>query len=494
MSLTVWRLWGNNLHSVNAALPDSTTSAPLRGYVWTDTIGWIRMWNTGKGYGVAVSNCFNDTCDFATDSWAWSDNVGWIAFFNYTGSLNPNCGVGSTWAKFNKATRELSGCAYVLSMGSEGWISLNNDPSYYVYAIDSGEGLPEDWGVYSDPQRGKLSGYAWSGCKFSDNTEKGCGLGWLSFKGVGYVVNGRPDLTIPSTELVKDDESHKIKISWSPAFGANYYQVYRKNRKCVGGSNNGNACTLKKDCVTACVSDGGDPAVWTCQGSSISCSSGDWSNCIGSCNEVSGNATNDFGLISSKTGFQSYTFTDSNNGNGLDVGYTYHYAVNSCNILACVSSDVFSRQTSVLEITSLNLRTVCSDKDAPSEAKVYLTWTYFNADPSNFPVNTGGFDVQRCKADVNGVCLEGWQGRGQTAVEYFTDTLANNDRFIYFKYRVRVYSSTTMCSSNGVTGCTLNQLCDNGNGTCYFTVSSWAESTPVKACADASGYQEVRVE
>ena len=50
----------------------SQTTAPITGYLWSDTIGWISM--DGSEYGVSIDSSGN------LSGYAWSENAGWIKF------------------------------------------------------------------------------------------------------------------------------------------------------------------------------------------------------------------------------------------------------------------------------------------------------------------------------------------------------------------------------------------------------------------------------
>lgn len=123
---------------------------PLKGYAWSETIGWISF--NGSNYGVIV-----DSANGAMTGFAWSENLGWLSFnpsdtagCGTAANLNVQTGVLDGWAKFlvtaecvhlkgsnygvtyNQQSREFSGYSWGGDLA--GWMKWkNNSPAYSVY-------------------------------------------------------------------------------------------------------------------------------------------------------------------------------------------------------------------------------------------------------------------------------------------------------------------------------------------------------------------------
>jgi len=155
------------------------TGENVRGYAWSDNIGWISFNSIeggGSNYGVNVDL---DTGLFS--GYAWSSNVGWLSF-NQTDLSG--CPKSPCTTNYNQGNGKITGWARFLSAngsGWDGWLSL------------SGKADPPDNSQYGVSLLGNsFSGYAWGGEV----------VGWVSFNGVagdgsGYGVT----LGIPSTEV-----------------------------------------------------------------------------------------------------------------------------------------------------------------------------------------------------------------------------------------------------------------------------------------------------
>ncbi|MEK7647105.1 MAG: myxococcus cysteine-rich repeat containing protein [Patescibacteria group bacterium] len=130
---------------------------PLRGYAWSDNVGWLSFSceNTSycatSNYGVVID------ASGVLSGYAWSDNIGWVSFhtFDLVG-----CPSGSCEARYNPGLGKLTGWARALvyqsaENGWDGWISLSGS----------------NYGVTVDRSTGDLANYAWSDMV----------MGWLSF-------------------------------------------------------------------------------------------------------------------------------------------------------------------------------------------------------------------------------------------------------------------------------------------------------------------------
>lgn len=154
----------------NVAVVNAGGSDNVSGYAWSDAIGWISFNCSNNSscaevdYGVRIDPV---TGNFS--GYAWSENVGWISF-NRSDTGNPPAEpyqdpAEIIIAKYNNATREISGWAKILSLNDDGWIKLRK------YSSDTGP----DYGVSFDLATGYLSGWAWNG------SADGSGVGWVSF-------------------------------------------------------------------------------------------------------------------------------------------------------------------------------------------------------------------------------------------------------------------------------------------------------------------------
>jgi hypothetical protein len=161
-------------------LPSRASAAAtgkVSGYAWGENLGWISFASTTPiDYGVTISTSTGNLSGYA-----WSSNLGWISFnevnppdnyvFNSSclyacDNNNPYC-----TACFNKTDKNIYGWVKVLSMGTEGWIKLN-DASWA-----DGVKIP-------DPDDGSFSGWAWNA---NDN---GHGIGWISFNSTDAGATG----------------------------------------------------------------------------------------------------------------------------------------------------------------------------------------------------------------------------------------------------------------------------------------------------------------
>ncbi len=275
--LVLWLIFTKQTTKWALALPDETW-VPLKGWIWTDTIGWLSVNNKNDG-GRCVDSGGNDggkcaaggvclagyTCqkywvavDESTgtlDGYAWSEHVGWVAFkpAGFCGQTaatadykkpcenSSNCDAGfSCYLDYNtppaasscpngvqacyKNDRKFYGWARVLSLASAdtgtdaGWIKLDGND---LLAI--GEEAREADGQGSLLPSGKpgttwgdLSGWAFNGASNSN------GLGWFSFNCINnsacaasnYKVSARPD-NMGGVSLQRQDGNDSYEIKVS---------------------------------------------------------------------------------------------------------------------------------------------------------------------------------------------------------------------------------------------------------------------------------------
>ncbi len=159
----------------------SAQTVPLSGYAWSslpdgnnpddDGAGWIKF--SGPNYGV-VANTFSGNLS----GQAWSENFGWLSFdsADIAGcpsapcqpNVNPSTGAVTGWARFIAAPTGTTDTW-------NGWVHLSDGSTY---AVTYNSGTQE------------FSGNAWG-----ENY-----IGWIKWKGTGYVVT-MPPLTPPEATI-----------------------------------------------------------------------------------------------------------------------------------------------------------------------------------------------------------------------------------------------------------------------------------------------------
>jgi len=156
-------------------VPDSEAAGNiiLRGYAWSDNIGWISF-DCANNNSCDTSNYRVEINAGYFQGYAWSDNIGWISFGSDDVSGCPSA--GSCRATFNASTGDIDGWARVISCkdnpdltacgGWDGWVSLS--------------GSNPDYGVSVNLVTGKLEGYAWSDLV----------VGWIDFNDFS-ILEGR---------------------------------------------------------------------------------------------------------------------------------------------------------------------------------------------------------------------------------------------------------------------------------------------------------------
>lgn len=145
-----------SLFATPRAAFSQSTNAPITGYAWSDTIGWIELNCTDTDACGESPFGFSVDADGTVTGYAWSDSIGWV-------SANPSDLAGCPSAPCTAtigSNGTLSGWLRALSGGTDqsggwdGFISLGG-PNYGVSV--SG---------------GTFSGYAWGDMN----------LGWLDFE------------------------------------------------------------------------------------------------------------------------------------------------------------------------------------------------------------------------------------------------------------------------------------------------------------------------
>ena len=141
-------------------------SAPMSGYAWSDTIGWIDL--NCLNANVCASNPFGFSVasDGTLSGYAWSDNIGWVSA---NASDVAGCPSGTCTPKLQNGTmsgwiRALAGST-AQSGGWNGFISLAGSG----YGVTKGSGAA-------------LSGYAWGDTN----------VGWVDFSRAALVASCVP--------------------------------------------------------------------------------------------------------------------------------------------------------------------------------------------------------------------------------------------------------------------------------------------------------------
>jgi len=171
-----------SIETANTAPSDN-----IEGWAWSDAIGWISFNCTdfncaSTDYGVRLDP---STMNFY--GYAWSDNVGWINFGSSTtatpdsNAFSSNCQdsgadcVVSTEciACYNPDNNKVYGWAHIISMGDDGWISLNCE--------NDGSCVTSNYGVYVN--QADFYGWGWNG-----NVIASSGIGWINFRGSSTTI------------------------------------------------------------------------------------------------------------------------------------------------------------------------------------------------------------------------------------------------------------------------------------------------------------------
>jgi hypothetical protein len=212
-SLGLEGAWSDGTDYFITAVPKNEFGANVRGYAWSDNIGWLSFnnsdvsqltasYNSGtgelEGWGwsdnigwISLNCATDDSCDSGTadhqvsidgegnlSGEAWSDNLGWLSFDRADTGNPPGEPYSTTGAiaRYDSGTKEFSGWAKFLVApegGWDGWIKLR------CYDTEcSAEGWTEGTGAMSGVfvnDDGNIQGWAWG----SDV------VGWIGFQGPG---------------------------------------------------------------------------------------------------------------------------------------------------------------------------------------------------------------------------------------------------------------------------------------------------------------------
>ncbi len=154
-------------HQVSAG-----SSHNVRGWAWSENIGWVSFNSADSGAGGGADYGVNiDQVAWTMSGHAWSEHIGWISFNVSDTAGCDGCSGSACQAKVSPTAggggrHEVSGWAKVLANGGgwDGCVSLRG----------------ANYGVSIDPATGDFYGWAWSDMV----------LGWLSFNGADAGAGG----------------------------------------------------------------------------------------------------------------------------------------------------------------------------------------------------------------------------------------------------------------------------------------------------------------
>lgn len=145
---------------IASAATTGVTSADLKGFAWSDTIGWISFncvtdQHCNHDYKVsadATNRLTGGSGDLS--GFAWSPNIGWISFNQ---SDLRGCPEGSCSAQINWATGKITGWAIARAGmgrtdGWDGWIKLSGVATNHEQS---------SYGPVLNQATGKFSGFSW---------------------------------------------------------------------------------------------------------------------------------------------------------------------------------------------------------------------------------------------------------------------------------------------------------------------------------------------
>jgi hypothetical protein len=160
--------------SASAAVSDNVS-----GWMWSGSVGWISMNCVDlsvcatSNYGVTIVDDPSVPGVADVSGYAWSENVGWVCFGETCSGTTPEG--GAPYAQYRSAdgptVDEFHGWAQIISMGNDGWISLNCRNmdecavSAYRTVLDPATG--------SFTKGGATDHWAWNG------NDVGTGAGWI---------------------------------------------------------------------------------------------------------------------------------------------------------------------------------------------------------------------------------------------------------------------------------------------------------------------------
>lgn len=259
---------------------ESSASDNTSGWAWSENIGWISTnctddvgCTTGSDYGVDVSSATRDVTGAM-----WSENIGWISFdrsITNNPPEDPYKSVGGAIAKYNPATKEVSGWARALA-------GCQEDSNIVATSCSSSDaGLATlDWDgwiklqnvTYNNATK-KLEGWAWGGEV----------VGWIDFSLTSLLPSG--SIAASACEIPKNGTSCSSTVTWTSQYFLGNTSVLQESLEFSTVDNGGEVRQVTPENKTFFIKDlGGTYSFQTT--ASVSCEVGStWNVVIDACEE-----------------------------------------------------------------------------------------------------------------------------------------------------------------------------------------------------------------
>jgi hypothetical protein len=534
------------------ALPGEISNGwiPLKGYVWTDTVGWLNFnyknkggycVNAGGAVDAAKTICSSDldcpsgyACGYwvavnensgELDGYAWSEHVGWVAFRKTGFCLNAENNPDYKLPCEENGDCDSGNC-------NKDYV---NPPNNDFLAHCSGGGASSNALACYDKNDRKF--YGWGRVLSLSSNVASYDSGWVKLDGTSYGVevidkpsgdfdsNGLPhgggtwgDLT--GWAWSGSPVAYKNALGWF-SFNCANTTCASSNYKITGQPDGMSRLTLQR-------LDGNDS-------DSIKV---DWVIPVYGASSYDVWRKEEAGTYQNLTsGILSNTFTDT----GLDLFTQYNYVVRACNIFGCSRSTVGTITTSPIErVGDFKATPICITNDSPATSYVDLFWGKPNIVNGSF-VSIGSYQLEYCQTDATRgkACAEtDWQpvvancdnlnSESTSCREILTQATGRLKSQNFFVYRLRAKGQSGTCSGNGQlcgrdsdclnggtcgnfrpagtcvgganngarcsdnSGCPNNSEDENDKGSCEIFASTWAFSNVFRVCPVDSAYQEKR--
>jgi len=431
------------------ALPDEDW-APLRGWVWTDTVGWLSL-NSKNDGGRCINSSGADggKCDASggcssgytcqrywvavdevtgvVDGYAWSEHVGWVAFrktgfcandYRRPCETSSECGVdtcnyvnvtppdtaytsrcqggscsGNCLACYNQTNKKFYGWGRVLSLASNtggasdaGWLKLD----IIFNSTDYGVKVNGD-DVEADNRDAENSLLP----KGNSTTTWGDLYGWAwsdgsrdSATGLSY-NNGLGWLSFNCTNSSGVCASSNYKVTGRPSTMGSIKVKQQENNESYG---------LTIDWTNSFPLYGTSYyEVW--RKNWLCLPSADPDHCSGGDNRFCQTGTSC--QIQDYQRILTNAVTGSYDDNNLQLFVNYEYTVRACNVFGCSRSPVASFRTSPIEhIRNLKAVPICATDNASLTSYVDLSWS------KPYIVSFSGaevayYEIEYCRLDAN---------------------------------------------------------------------------------------------
>lgn len=494
---------------VALALPGSVSDGwiPLRGWAWSDTVGWLDFNYKGRGgYCVNASGatnnqkCDNDgdcqsgyTCGYwvavnqnngLLDGYAWNEHVGWVSFtrtgfcnedytkpcegsnqcpsgetcsFAYSNPPEASGCLGGAWACYNQTEKKFYGWGRVLSLASRvgvtdaGWLKLN--PA--VGGVDYGWDVSGPTNDVNNDQLDDSSGLPVGGAPWGEvsgwawnGASQSQGLGWFSAncQNTGTCAASNYQLS------GRPDEIGGLVL-----------------RRVDGQDSRGLALSWTTPVYGAAYYE-----VWR-------------KNNAGAYERILSN-------------FFSHSYNDLN----LNLFTNYSYVARACNVFACSRSSVVSFVTSPIDELTLSFRAtpICAT-DVAGQSFVDLSWSAPQIVAASGVV-LANYEIEYCQTDASkGQNCVDWQPAAAACNNVNAGALSCREILTagdrgrsqnFFVYRLRAVGDRGGCVGGAQAGSDCVSDSDCGEGVCQVYKSGWTHSSPIRVCPVDSAYQERRPE